>query len=68
MLGRLLPLSTVDCPPARAGLDADIRRDRLSHAGAGDIRRSHGCLLVALGLSQRLCMHARPAPHAAVIL
>ena len=29
MLGRLLPLSTVDCPPARAGFDTDIRRDRV---------------------------------------
>lgn len=56
MLGRLLPLSTADRRPARAGVDADIHRNRLPRVGAGDIHCSYGCMLVAIGLSQRLCM------------
>jgi hypothetical protein len=56
ILDRLLLLSTADHSPAHVGVDADKCRNRLPPGGTGDIRRSHGCPLVAMGLDQRLCM------------
>jgi hypothetical protein len=54
MLRRLLPLCPADRPTERAGVDAEIRPDRVQPMGAGFIRCRHGRPLVTVCLCKRL--------------
>jgi hypothetical protein len=54
MLRRLLPLRAVDRPTDRAGVDAEIDRDRFHRVGAGYRLRYCSSLLVAVRFGKRL--------------